>query len=316
MKIVLPGGSGQVGTLLARAFHRDGHEVVVLSRDPGPGARPAPWRVAAWDARGVGGWARELEGADAVVNLAGRSVNCRYTPENRRLIKESRVDSVRAVGQAIARAERPPAVWLQASTATIYAHRYDAANDEDGPLGGTEPGVPETWNFSIDVATSWERALREAGPLPATRTVLLRSAIVMAPGAGGPFDLLSRLVRLGLGGRSGDGRQYVSWIHGDDFVRAVYWLIGNQAIMGHINLASPHPLPNAAFMRDLRRAWGAPFGLPAAAWMLEVAALFLRTETELILKSRYVVPGRLLRESFAFRFPEWAAAARDLAGKG
>lgn len=313
MKIVLPGGSGQVGTLLARAFHRDGHEVVVLSRDPGPGARPAPWRVAAWDARSVGGWARELEGADAVVNLAGRSVNCRYTPENRRLIKESRVDSVRAVGQAIARAERPPAVWLQASTATIYAHRYDAANDEAGPLGGSEPGVPETWNFSIDVATAWERALREAEPLlPATRTVLLRSAIVMAPGKGGPFDLLSRLVRLGLGGRSGDGRQYVSWIHGDDFVRAVYWLIAHREVAGHVNLAAPHPLPNAAFMRELRAAWGVPLGLPAAAWMLEGAALFLRTETELILKSRRVVPARLLRDGFAFGFPEWGAAARDL----
>lgn len=237
MKIVLPGGTGQVGTLLARALHRDGHEVVVLSRR----VRPAPWRVVAWDGRTVGAWAGELEGADAVINLAGRSVNCRYGPENRREIKDSRVDSVRAVGLAIAGAARPPAVWLQASTATIYAHRYDAANEEDGLLGGGEPGVPETWNFSIDVATSWEKAVEEAGPLPKTRVVLLRSAIVMTPGAGGPFNLLSWLVRLGLGGRSGDGKQYVSWIHGDDFVRAVYWLIENGGLSGCVNLAAPNP---------------------------------------------------------------------------
>src|SRR6266567_636898 len=181
MKIVIPGGTGQVGTPLARAFVADGHEVVVLSRNP----RHAPWRMVTWNAETVSEWASEVDGADAVINLAGRSVNCRYNSENRRLIKESRVRSTRVVGEAIARAARPPRVWLQASTATIYAHRYDAANDEaTGILGGAEPGAPETWRFSIDVAMAWERTAQEAVVLH-TRRVLMRSAIIMSPDRGG-----------------------------------------------------------------------------------------------------------------------------------
>jgi uncharacterized protein (TIGR01777 family) len=308
MKVLIPGGTGQVGTVLARAFHQEAHEVVVLSRTP----RAAPWRVVPWDARTVGAWAADLDGADAVINLAGRSVNCRYTPENRRAIKESRVDSTRAVGAAIARAARPPRVWLQASTATIYAHRYDAPNDEaTGLLGGAEPDAPDTWRFSIDVAAAWEQALDEA-VVPGTRKVKLRSAMVMSPDRGGVFDVLLGLVRRGLGGRAGDGRQYVSWIHDEDFVRAVSWLIERDTLAGPVNLASPNPVPNAEFLRALREAWGVRFGLPATAWMLEVGAFFLRTETELVLKSRRVVPGRLLQDGFVFRFPTWPEAARDL----
>jgi uncharacterized protein len=308
MKIVIPGGTGQVGTILARALHADGHDVVVLSRT----AHKAPWRVVAWDAERLGPWTRELDGADIVVNLAGRSVNCRYTAENRRLIKDSRVHSTRVVGEAIAAAARPPRVWLQMSTATIYAHRYDAPNDEaTGVIGGAEPGAPETWRFSIDVATSWERALEQA-VTPRTRKVALRSAIVMSPDRGGVFDLLLRLVRFGLGGRSGDGRQYVSWIHDRDFVRAVYWLIDHDKLDGAVNLAAPHPLPNADFMRALREAWGIRVGLPASAWMLEIGTWLLRSETELALKSRRVVPGRLAQHGFAFDFPTWPEAARDL----
>ncbi|HET6574957.1 MAG TPA: TIGR01777 family oxidoreductase [Fimbriiglobus sp.] len=307
MKVVLPGGSGQVGTLLARAFHTDGHEVVVLSRNPGP----APWRTVVWDARTVGDWAHELDGADAVVNLAGRSVNCRYTAANRKAILDSRVDSTRAVGEAIARATRPPRVWLQASTATIYAHQYDAPNDEDtGTLGGQEPDAPGAWRFSIDVAKSWEQAL-DAAAVPGTRKVAMRSAMTMSPDRGGVFDVLLGLVRRGLGGRAGDGRQYVSWVHDADFVRAVYWLLEHD-IAGPVNLAAPHPLPNDEFMRALRRAWGARVGLPATRWMLAVGALLLGTETELVLKSRRVVPGRLLKDGFTFRFPTWPEAARDL----
>ena len=185
MKIIIPGGSGQVGTLLARAFHAEGHEVVVLSRMP----TPAPWRVVPWDAETVEEWAEEVDGADAVINLAGRSVNCRYTPENRKVIMDSRVRSTRAVGEAIAKAPNPPRVWLQASTATIYAHRYDAANDDvSGILGGAEPNLPDTWRFSLDVARQWEAALDEA-QTPRTRKVILRSAIVMSAGKGGAFDV-------------------------------------------------------------------------------------------------------------------------------
>jgi uncharacterized protein (TIGR01777 family) len=308
MRIVIPGGTGQVGTLLARAFVADGHEVVVLSRTP----RNAPWRVVHWDGQTVNDWAGELDGAEVVINLAGRSVNCRYTAANRHLIKESRVHSTRALGQAIARAARPPAVWLQASTATIYAHRYDAPNDEaTGILGGAEEGAPDTWRFSIDVAKSWEQAANEVH-LPHTRTVLLRSAMTMSPDPGGVFATLLRLVRYGLGGASGNGRQYVSWIHDRDFVRAVYWLIEHPELAGPVNLAAPNPVPNAEFMRTLRAARGIGFGLPAVGWMLEVGAFLLRTETELILKSRRVAPGRLLRSGFLFQFPTWAEAADDL----
>ncbi len=308
MKIVVPGGTGQVGTLLARAFGADGHEVVVLSRNPGK----APWRVVPWDADTVGAWAAEIDGADAVINLAGRSVNCRYHAENRRLIKESRVNSTRAVGQAIARAARPPRVWLQASTATIYAHRYDAPNDEaTGILGGAEKGAPDTWRFSIDVAQSWEQAAREA-VVPHTRKVLLRSAMTMSPDRGGIFDVLLGLVRWGLGGASGDGRQFISWIHDRDFIRAVYWLLDHPELEGPVNLAAPNPVPNAEFMHTLRATWGVGLGLPAARWMLAVGAFFLRTETELILKSRRVVPGRLLESGFVFQFSTWAEAAADL----
>jgi uncharacterized protein (TIGR01777 family) len=308
MKIIIPGGSGQVGTLLARAFHTDGHQVVVLSRKP----NQAPWRVVAWDGETVGDWAAEIDGADVVLNLAGRSVNCRYHAENRRQIMESRINSTRVVGKAIAGAARPPQVWLQASTATIYAHRYDAANDEaTGILGGSEARVPDTWRFSIDVATAWEQAANDV-LVPHTRKVLLRSAMTMSPDPGGVFDVLLGLVRWGLGGASGDGRQYVSWIHDQDFIRAVYWLIEHPDLAGPVNLASPNPVPNAEFMRTLRDAWGIGFGLPASRWMLEIGAVFLRTETELVLKSRRVVPGRLLQSGFTFQFPNWAAAARNL----
>jgi uncharacterized protein len=308
MRLVIPGGSGQVGGILARAFHAAGHEVVVLGRSP----VAAPWRTVAWDARSLGAWANELEGADAVINLAGRSVNCRYNARNRDQILRSRLDSVRVLGEAIAGCARPPRTWLQASTATLYAHRFDGANDEaTGLIGGEEPGAPDSWTFSIRVAAAWEDALARA-ETPQTRKVAMRSAMVMSPDRGGIFDTLLGLVRRGLGGTSGSGRQYVSWIHHQDFVAAVEWLLAHPEVSGAVNLAAPEPLPNAEFMRELRRAWGVRVGLPATAWMLELGAFFMRTETELVLKSRRVVPGRLLDAGFRFRFPHWPDAARDL----
>lgn len=308
MKIVIPGGSGQVGTLLARSFHARGNEVVVLSRTPAT----APWRTVPWDAATVGPWASELEGADVVINLAGRNVNCRYTAENQRAIMDSRVSSTRAVGAAIARASRPPRIWLQASTATIYAHRYDAPNDEaTGVIGGAERDAPASWRFSIAVAQAWEQAAL-AAQTPQTRKVLLRSAMVMSPDRGGIFDTLLRLARFGLGGPADDGRQYVSWLHDEDFVRAIDWLIAREELSGPVNLAAPEPLPYRAFMRALRRAWGMPVGLPATRWMVELGAWLLRTESELPLKSRRVVPTRLLQSGFVFRWPSWPEAAHDL----
>jgi uncharacterized protein (TIGR01777 family) len=309
MKIAILGGTGQVGTLLARTFHKDGHEVLVFGRRP---TKPAPWRVERWSLADVGQWSDKLDGADVVINLAGRSVNCRYTPTNRKEIIDSRVDTVRAVGRAISMARRPPRVWLQASTATIYAHTYDVPNDEvSGVIGGAERDAPDTWKFSIEVATTWEKTFDET-PAQGARKVKLRSAMIMSPDHGGIFDTLLVLVRRGLGGTSGNGRQYVSWIHEQDFTRAIYFLIERDDIDGAVNLASPNPLPNREFMAELRRAWGANIGLPSAEWMLTIGAIFLRTETELILKSRRVIPGRLLREGFSFTYPDWSDAAQEL----
>jgi uncharacterized protein (TIGR01777 family) len=311
-KIVIPGGSGQVGTILARSFTAAGDDVVVLSRRPS--ARP--WRVVSWDGRSLGAWCEEIDGCDIVINMAGRSVNCRYTASNRREILESRVESTRAVGEAIVQSQQPPRVWLQASTATIYAHTYDRANDEyTGTISGSESGAPESWNFSIEVATAWERAF-DGVVLERTRKVALRSAMTLSTDRGGIFDTLRGLARRGLGGTAGDGRQYVSWIHERDFVAAIGWLIERDDISGVVNVAAPNPLTNAEFMRVLRHACGAPFGLPAANWMLEAGALLMATETELILKSRKVVPLRLIDSGFQFVFPSWPDAAADLCRAG
>ncbi|MGY0019168.1 TIGR01777 family oxidoreductase [Streptomyces sp. cg35] len=306
MKIVIPGGTGQVGGVLRRALSAAGHEVVVLSR------RPTRAGEVAWDGRTPGAWTKEIDGSDVVVNLAGRSVSCRYTPENLRAMMDSRVDSARAVGEAIASAGRPPALWLQMSTATIYAHTFGAAHDEtNGVLGGTEPGVPGYWAYSVNIARQWERA-QEAATTPDTRKVALRAAMVMSPDRGGVFDVLSWLTRLGLGGPVAGGRQYVSWIHDRDFVRAVEFLIGREDLTGPVNLAAPHPLPQREFMRALRRARRVPVGLPATRGMAELGAFALRSDTELLLKSRRVVPGRLLEAGFSFTHERWESAARDL----
>ncbi|ONH62576.1 epimerase [Frankia sp. CcI49] len=320
MKIIIPGGTGHLGRLLTGAFLDAGHEVVVLSRrEPAPAgaagradARPGDGRVVCWDGRTLGPWAAEVDGADAVINLAGRSVNCRYTQRNLQEMMASRVDSATVVGAAIARAAAPPRVWLQMSTATIYAHSHDQANDEaTGVVGGAEPGVPAYWAFSVDIARAWESAQADA-PTPRTRKVALRASMVMAPGRGGAFDMLWRMARLGLGGPVAGGRQYMSWIHGDDFARAVALLLAREDLTGPVNLASPEPLPYRDFMAQLRAAAGVPVGLPATAWMAELGAFLLRSDTELLLKSRRVVPGRLLDAGFVFAHPQWQAAARDL----
>ena len=308
MRVVIAGGSGQVGTMLARAYHTRGDDITVLSRHP----ESQEWRTALWSGASLGDWANALEGCDVVINLAGRSVNCRYTPKHRREIMESRTASTKVIGEAIAGCAQPPKVWLQAATATIYAHRYDAPNDElAGVIGGEEPNAPDTWKFSIDVAKAWEQTCTSA-ITPHTRKVLLRSAMVMSPDRGGIFDTLLTLVRRGLGGNAGDGRQYVSWIHETDFVAAIDWLIAHAQLDGAVNIASPNPLTYAEFMRVLREAAHVPVGLPSPAWLLEIGAIFLKTETELVLKSRRVIPTRLLESGFRFTYPQWGSAAVDL----
>jgi uncharacterized protein (TIGR01777 family) len=308
LRIVLAGGSGQIGSLLARHFHASGHHVAVIARS----VQAAPWRVAEWDGIGLGTWTSELEHADILINLAGRSVNCRYTPANRRAIKESRIQSTLTLARAIAKLNHPPRLWMNASTATIYRHALDREMDEDtGEIGGSEQNCPSTWRFSIDVATSWETAFFSAAT-PHTRKIALRSAMVMSPDEGGIFAELLRLVRFGLGGSAGSGKQFVSWIHGADFIRSIEFLMAHDGFDGPVNLAAPNPVPNREFMRTLRQAWGTRVALPAPRLLLELGAVFMRTETELILKSRRVVPGRLLQAGFQFQFPDWPTAARDL----
>jgi hypothetical protein len=308
MKIVLPGGAGQVGQLLARHFHSGGHAVTVFSRSP----QPAPWRVVPWDGLTPGSWVDELEDSDVCINLAGRSVNCRYNSTNRRAIFDSRVLSTQLLSQVITNLNHPPAVWLNASTATIYRHSLDRPMDEaTGEFGGDEPGAPDTWNFSIAVAKAWEEAFFST-PTPRTRKIALRSAMTFSPDPGGVFDVFLNLVRYGLGGTNGTGDQFVSWIHETDFIRSIELLIATQDFTGVVNLASPHPLPNRDFLRAIREAWGTRIGLPTARWMIEIGTFLMRTESELILKSRQVVPGRLLDAGFQFTFPYWPKAARDL----
>ncbi|HEU0298276.1 MAG TPA: DUF1731 domain-containing protein, partial [Longimicrobium sp.] len=234
---------------------------------------------------------------------------------NMQAMLDSRVDSTRVVGQAIEQATRPPRVWLQMSTATLYAHRFDAPNDEaTGVIGGHEPDAPGYWRFSIEIAQAWERELAAANA-PRTRRVAMRMAIVMAPDRGGTFGILHRITRLGLGGPIGGGAQYVSWIHDRDLARAVAWLLDREDVDGAVNLAAPEPLPQRELMRALRAAAGVPIGLPATRWMIEAAAALHRTDTELLLKSRRVVPARLLDAGFRFDFPSWPAAARDLVAR-
>jgi uncharacterized protein (TIGR01777 family) len=283
--------------------------VTVLARNP----RPSDWKTVAWNAYEMGDWAEVFDGCDVVVNLAGRSVNCRYSAQNRREILTSRTISTALVGQAIAHATHPPWLWMNASTATIYRNSLDRPMDEvTGEIGGNEAGVPSKWRFSVEVARSWERALQAAN-VPKTRRIALRSAMTMSPDTGGVFDRLLRLVRLGWGGSAGSGRQYVSWIHDVDFVRAIEFLIAHEEFEGAVNICSPHPIANRKFMSCLRQAWCTSYvGISSPEWLLSLGAMLLRTEPELVLKSRRVVPARLLNAGFEFHFPNWRGACQDL----
>lgn len=305
-KIVIAGGSGFLGRALAAHFQTQGYAIVILTRVPK--AANSSIREIGWDGRTPGDWVRELESTDAVINLTGRSVNCRYHEMNRKLIFESRVDSTRVIGQAIAKCKAPPPVWLNASTATIYKHTFGPAWDESGEIGGTREAKDE---FSIEVATAWERTFNEA-QTPATRKVAMRAAMVLGRGKNGVFPMFRRLARLGLGGKMGDGRQYVSWIHEQDFCRAVEWLMSRDALSGAINIAAPNPVTNAEMMKTFRDTCGMPVGLPEAKWMLEIGTFFMRTETELVIKSRRVIPRRLVESGFVFDFPFLSGAVEEL----
>lgn len=310
-KIVLPGGGGFIGRHVTRHFAGKGWEVVVLSRqlhEPRDGVRFV-W----WDGANLDAWSDELDGAAAVINLAGRSVNCRYGKKNRREIYQSREFSTEVIGEAIAECTAPPPVWFNASSATVYRHALDRAMDEaTGEIDPVEPGKPRNkWEFSVDVVNRWERALFNAAT-PDTRRIAMRLSMVFGTGAGGVHEAFRNIARLGLGGTQGPGTQYVSWLHVDDFLRMLDWCLENGELSGPINMCSPNPMPNSDFMRAFREACGVKRGLPASSWMLAIGAFFMRTETELLLKSRRVVPGKLLTSGFKFNHPTWPEAAKSI----
>ena len=298
--VVIAGGSGYLGQVLARHFTRFARPVVILTRRP---QEPNAFaRFVQWDGQTIGPWTRELENADAVINLSGRSVNCRYNEQNRKEIYESRLRPTHVLGQAIIVCANPPKVWLNASSATIYKHSIDQPMDErSGEIGE---------GFSVDVCQQWEKTMFDF-PLKFTRTVALRLTIVFGRG-GAAFQTFQRVVKLGLGGKMGPGTQYMSWIHEDDFARAVDWVIEHEVLKGPVNLASPNPLPNREFMRVFRKVCRRPIGLPAPTWMLGLGTRLLGTESELVLKSRRVVPGHLQSTGFQFKFPKWPEALQNI----
>ncbi|HVU46374.1 MAG TPA: TIGR01777 family oxidoreductase [Terracidiphilus sp.] len=313
LRIVIPGGSGQVGRVLAQYFQECGHFVTVLTRSP----YSAPWQTVHWDGKRIGPWVETLEGADVCIHLSGRNINCRYTAKNRKALHDSRIGPTRLLGHVIAGLADPPWVWLNASAASIYRHSVDRDMDEaTGEIGGGEmisarQRVPEKWAWTVRLLQDWEAALFEMHT-PRTRKIALRTSLVFSPTPGSVFAVLSNLVRFGLGGAQGNGRQYVAWMHEQDYARAVRFLIAHEEVDGPVNMTAPHPLPNREFMAALREAWEVPNGLPAPALLMKIGMFFLRTEPELVLKSRRVVPGKLLDAGFEFDFPEWPQAAEDL----
>lgn len=297
--IVIAGGSGFIGQYLGKYFSDLGYKIVILTRNSGKNTQHI--KYVQWDGKAPGAWQANLDGALAVINLAGKSVNCRYTASNRREILESRIESTQAIGKAILASRVPPKIWLNSSTATIYPHSEGKSMVEEDQVEAT--------NFSERVAKAWENSFYSFD-LPETRQIAMRIAIVL--GNGSALSPLMKLCKWGLGGTQGSGKQYVSWLHIHDLARMMEFFINNIHTSGTYNCSSPHPLSNAAFMATLRKVMNISFGLPANRWMLEVGAFFMQTETELILKSRKVVPQRLEKEGFDLSFPILKNALEDI----
>ena len=305
-KLVLAGGSGFLGQALAKFFVGAGYDVVMLSRGVGVPGESSKLRVVQWnpDAMRLESWAKELEGAKGVINLCGRSVDCRYSKENRRQILDSRVNSTRLLGEAIATMSNPPEVWLNASTATIYSDCRGDLNPHDENSNDIGHG------FSVEVAKAWENAFWEFD-LSHVRQVAMRISIVL--GEGGAFPVMRRFAKLLLGGRQGPGSQWMSWLHVEDFVGIVEFLLSNDKVRGVVNFAAPFPVRNTAFMHEMRKRF-APLGIgfPAPTPAVHFGAFFLRTSPELVLKSRKVVSSTLEKHGYKFRFPKIAEAIKDL----
>jgi NAD dependent epimerase/dehydratase family enzyme len=325
LRIVLPGGSGQVGQMLARTLQQRGHHVTVLTRGP----YSAQWQTIHWDGEHIGPWTETLEGADVCINLTGRNINCRPTEENRKAIYQSRIGSTKLLHSVIAGLKEPPKLWMNASAATLYTRVVDERGidlplDERCSVGRDEPDAGDVTNdpdhgpwsraqgFTRRVVRDWEAAFF-ATPTPLTRKVALRSAVTFSPVAGNVYAVLVNLVRLSLGGTQGNGRQFVPWIHETDYARAVEFLIAHEELDGPFNLAAPFPMQNREFMAVLRESLNMPNGLPAPALLIRLGALLMGTNPELVLSSCRAVPGRLEQASFEFQFPHWSEAAEDLA---
>lgn len=300
-RIVIAGGSGFIGRGLTAMFVASGYEVVALTRNARAASGNLRW--VAWDGAGIGDWANELDGATAVINLAGHTINCPHTQKNQKLILESRVNSVRAVVSAIRRCQRPPRVLVQGSAVGFYGDTGTTPCDEASPNGR---------GFRADACRAWEAAL-DPTALPATRCVTLRTGVVLGRD-GGALPMLAGLTRWFLGGAVGDGRQFISWIHQQDFNRIVFAAIEDKNWRGVFNATAPNPATNAGFMRELRHALHRPWSPPAPAFAVRLLAPLLGTDASLALESQRVVPGRLLASGFEFRFPEFRGAVANLLG--
>lgn len=296
MKIIITAGTGFLGKNLEKYFTEKGHQVYILTRNP------KRKNEIFWDAKTLGEWKGVLENADVIINLAGKSVDCRYTEKNKQEIYSSRINSTRILQQAIDQCTHKPKIWLNASSATIYVHSEKNVNTEENGIIGDD--------FSMNICKSWENEFSKS-ETENVRKVALRTSIVLGNN-GGAFPKLKMLTKFGLGGKQGRGNQKVSWIHIQDFCRAVEFIINDENIFGKINITAPNPLANQEFMKSLRKEMKVPFGLNAPVWQLEIASIFLKTETELLLKSRNVYPEKLLKDGFQFLFPDVESAFHNL----
>ncbi|WP_046756918.1 TIGR01777 family oxidoreductase [Kordia jejudonensis] len=299
-KIVIAGGSGFLGRALIDFYLPKGYEIVVLSRKAKETGNDM-LRYVAWNAKTLDIWLTELEGIEALINLTGKSVDCRYNPKNKAEILNSRVQSTEVLGEAIKACAVPPKFWINSSTATIYEHSLEKEMTESTGIIGND--------FSMNVAKSWEEAFHNT-KTPRTQKIALRTSIVLGKN-GGAFLPLKNLTKAGLGGTQGNGNQKVSWIHEHDFCRAIHFLITKNKA-GIFNVTAPNPLPNKTFMQTLRRILKIPFGLPQPKWLLKLGARIIKTEAELILKSRFVIPEKLLTAGFQFNYPTAEMAIQEI----
>jgi len=279
-----------LGQIIASHFHSSEYEIVILSRKAK--SQHGHVRSVSWDGKTLESWAKELEDSLAVINLTGRTVNCRHTDENKRQILNSRVDSTKIIGQAIAQCTNPPKVWLNASSAAIYGNTGTQIIDETSPIAD---------DFSAGVCRQWEEALNNSDT-PQTRKIALRIGLILGKD-GGALEQLLNLARWGLGGTVANGKQYMSWMHEKDFSNLIQWLIENEQVEGAINCCAPNPLPNKEFMKALRKAIGQPIGFPAPAFAVKIGAYFMGTEAELALTGRRVVSKIMEEKGFNFEFP-------------